>query len=134
MTVSMDAPVVAHRQRVSRWLLGVGLVIMLAGLLFGYDQGVIAGALEGIRTDFSVGTTLTEIITSWVTLGALVGALIAGVLADGIGRRRTILAAAALFTVGAAVEAFAPTAAVAGASPSPPPPTGPAHGSSASSS
>ena len=90
--------------------------------------------MEGIRTDFSVGTTLTEIITSWVTLGALVGALIAGVLADGIGRRRTILAAAALFTVGAAVEAFAPTAAVAGASPSPPPPTGPAHGSSASSS
>jgi sugar porter (SP) family MFS transporter len=109
MTV-LDAPTpeVEPRRRISRWLLGVGLVIMLAGLLFGYDQGVIAGALEGIRTDFDIGTTMTEIITSWVTLGALVGALVAGGLADGIGRRRTILLAAALFVVGAAVEAFAP--------------------------
>jgi sugar porter (SP) family MFS transporter len=90
------------------WLVLVGVVIMLAGLLFGYDQGVIAGALYGIKHDFSVGTTVSEIITSWVTLGALFGALVAGVLADRYGRRLTILLAAVLFTVGAAVEAFAP--------------------------
>lgn len=86
----------------------VGVVIMLAGLLFGYDQGVIAGALEGIQHEFSIGSGMTEVITSWVTLGALFGALVAGVLADRLGRRVTILLAAGLFTAGAAIEAFAP--------------------------
>ncbi len=109
MAVIEGAPTApADRQRPSRWLLGVGLVIMLAGVLFGYDQGVIAGALHGIKADFDIGTTVTEIITSWVTLGALVGALVAGGLADRWGRRSTILSAAGLFTVGAVIEAFAP--------------------------
>ena len=76
------------------YLLGVGLVIMLAGLLFGYDQGVISGALDGIQKQFSVGTFLLEVITSWVTLGAMAGALVAGGLADRMGRRWTIVFAA----------------------------------------
>ncbi len=64
--------------KAGRFLVGVGLVIMLAGLLFGYDQGVISGALDGIQREFSVGTLLLEVITSWVTLGAMAGALVAG--------------------------------------------------------
>lgn len=85
----------------------VGAVVLTAGLLFGYDQGVISGALLGIDDSFSVTTLMTEIITSWVTLGALVGALVAGTLADRWGRRVTILVAAGLFVVGALVEAAA---------------------------
>ncbi|MCB0964938.1 MAG: MFS transporter, partial [Acidimicrobiales bacterium] len=96
------------RPSTSRWLIGVAAVVMTAGLLFGYDQGVIAGALHGLKSDFDIGTTVTEIITSWVTLGALGGALVAGFLADRWGRRTTILAAAVLFTAGAIVEAVAP--------------------------
>ena len=98
--------------KVGFWLLMVGVVIMLAGLLFGYDQGVISGALEGIQETFSVGTTLTEVITSWVTLGALFGALLAGILADRVGRRKTIVIAAVLFILGAALESLAPTTGV----------------------
>ena len=90
----------------------VGVVIMFAGALFGYDQGVISGALEGIKEEFDLSTTLVEVITSWVTLGALFGALLAGLLAERIGRRRTIIVAAALFCVGAMLEAFAPGTAV----------------------
>ncbi len=97
-----------RHHRPSSWLIMVGAVIMMAGLLFGYDQGVISGALDGIEKDFDVGTTAIEIITSWVTLGAMFGALAAGVLADKIGRKPTITLAAALFIVGAAIEAFAP--------------------------
>jgi sugar porter (SP) family MFS transporter len=91
-------------------LLAVGLVIMLAGLLFGYDQGVISGALTGIQQDFSVGTFLLEVITSWVTLGAMAGALVAGWMADRLGRRLTIVAAAVLFIAGALIESVAPGA------------------------
>lgn len=96
------------KPKVGVWLLLVGAVIMLSGLLFGYDQGVIAGALDGIQKSFGAGTTMIQIITSWVTLGALVGALVAGVLADRLGRRITILLAALLFTIGALLESLAP--------------------------
>ena len=81
---------------------------MLAGLLFGYDQGVISGALALIKSDLHLGTFSTEIITSWVTLGALGGALVAGGMADKIGRRHTAMVAGALFAIGALLEAAAP--------------------------
>jgi MFS transporter, SP family, galactose:H+ symporter len=71
------------------WLIGVGVVTFLAGLLFGYDQGVISGALPLIQDDLGLSTIESEIITSWVTLGALFGALVAGWMADRLGRRWT---------------------------------------------
>ncbi len=98
----------ATSSRMTKWLLLVGAIIMLAGLLFGYDQGVISGALNGIDKSFDVSTLATEIITSWVTLGAMVGALVAGGLADRLGRRRAVLAAAVLFVIGAVIESAAP--------------------------
>jgi len=106
------APVTGRHRPVTRTLVAVGLVIMLAGVLFGYDQGVISGALDGIKKQFNVSTFLLEVITSWVTLGAMVGALVAGGMADRLGRRTTILLASVLFTAGALIEAFAPGPAV----------------------
>ena len=81
---------------------------MLAGLLFGYDQGVISGALSGIEKSFHPSTFVIEIITSWVTLGAMAGALVAGALCERLGRRFTVLVAAGIFVVGALLEALAP--------------------------
>ncbi|BCJ75449.1 MFS transporter [Catellatospora sp. IY07-71] len=99
-------------RRRSPWLFFVGAVVMLAGLLFGYDQGVIGGALHGIEDTFHPSTLVVEIITSWVTLGALVGALVAGSMTERIGRRWSIIWAAILFTIGALVEALAPNTGV----------------------
>ena len=48
-------------------------VVLLAGALFGYDQGVISGALLGIQKAFDVGHVALEIVTSWVTLGSSSG-------------------------------------------------------------
>jgi sugar porter (SP) family MFS transporter len=92
----------------TRRLYLVGAVILTAGILFGYDQGVISGALRGIQADFDLGTTMVEVITSFVTLGALVGALAAGAMADRFGRRPTVLVAGVLFITGAVIEAAAP--------------------------
>src|SRR6202167_465393 len=83
-------------------------VVLLAGALFGYDQGVISGALLGIQKAFAVGAIALEIVTSWVTLGAMFGSIAGGFVADHFGRKRALLVAAALFIIGALVQSFAP--------------------------
>ncbi|HEX5029266.1 MAG TPA: sugar porter family MFS transporter [Gaiellaceae bacterium] len=100
----------AARRRLTPWMIGVGGVTFLAGLLFGYDQGVISGALPLLQKDLGLSTLESEIVTSWVTLGALFGALVAGGTADRIGRRWTAVAAGVLFAIGALIEAVAPGA------------------------
>jgi sugar porter (SP) family MFS transporter len=102
------APAPLSGQTVTPWLLVVLAVIVFSGGLFGYDQGVISGALHGIKATFSLSPLLVEVVTSWVTLGALLGALAGGELADLIGRKRTVLIAGAMFTLGALVQALAP--------------------------
>jgi SP family galactose:H+ symporter-like MFS transporter len=94
------------------WLGVVLLVVLFAGGLFGYDQGVISGALPGITATFSLSVLMVQVVTSWVTLGALLGSLAAGELGDRLGRKKTVLVAGALFTLGAVVQYVAPDAAV----------------------
>lgn len=95
-------------QTVTPWLAVVLAVILLSGALFGYDQGVISGALHGIKATFSLSALLVEVVTSWVTLGALFGALAGGELADRLGRKRAVLIAGVVFTAGSLIEALAP--------------------------
>ena len=90
------------------WLLMVGAVSVTAGLAFGYDQGVIGGALSFMADDFGFGSFVEGLITSWVTLGALFGALVGGAMADRLSRKRALIAAAYLFVVGGIVQAVAP--------------------------
>ena len=73
--------------RFRTWLVMVAVVVILCGMLFGYDQGVIAGALAGMTASFNLSTVMQEVVTSLVTLGALVGALLGGGLADKFGGR-----------------------------------------------
>ena len=94
------------------WLFMVGLVVILTGVLFGYDQGVISGALQFIAADLHLSTFMQEVVTSWVTLGALVGALIAGGLADRLGRQRTMVIGGVLFAIGALGESLTPGTAI----------------------
>ncbi|CAN1749196.1 Inositol transporter 4 [Linum perenne] len=87
----------------------------IAGLLFGYDTGVISGALLYIKEDFEeVGksTFLQELIVSTCVAGAIIGAAIGGYANDRFGRRKTILAADVLFFIGSIIMAIAPVPAV----------------------
>ncbi len=93
---------------ITPWLAVVLAVILLSGALFGYDQGVVSGALTSIKAEFSLTALLVEVVTSWVTLGALFGALLGGELADRLGRQRAVLIAGVVFTLGSLVEALAP--------------------------
>ncbi|EED23656.1 MFS myo-inositol transporter, putative [Talaromyces stipitatus ATCC 10500] len=84
----------------------------ISGLLFGYDTGVISATLVSIKTDLS-GKLLTtmdkSIITSCTSLFALFASPLAGVYADSIGRKKVLLVADVLFTIGALCQAFTST-------------------------
>jgi sugar porter (SP) family MFS transporter len=84
----------------------------LGGVLFGYDTGVISGALLFIPNDFKLSPFLQGAIVAGLLLGAMIGAALAGRLSDVLGRRRLIMIAAVVFIAGALVCAFAPTVAV----------------------
>src|ERR1700743_2034971 len=78
------------------------------GLLFGYDPGIIAGALLFIKTDFHLGSFAQGLVVAAVPIGAVGGAAIAGPAADTYGRRLMILLSAVVFIVGALASAAAP--------------------------
>jgi sugar porter (SP) family MFS transporter len=81
----------------------------LGGLLFGYDTGVISGAILFIPNDFKLSPFLQGAIVAGLLLGATVGAACAGRLSDRLGRRKLIIIAAIVFTVGSLLAALAPS-------------------------
>lgn len=84
----------------------VAIVAGLAGILFGFDEGVIAGALGFLRKSFAIAPSAEGFMTAAVPLGALFGAVAAGRAAERYGRRASLLAAALLFVVGAALSSL----------------------------
>ncbi len=84
----------------------------LGGLLFGYDTGVISGALLFIPNTFKLSPFLQGAIVAALLLGAMVGAACAGRLSDRLGRRLLIIIAAIVFTVGSLLAALAPSVAM----------------------
>lgn len=86
----------------------VAFVAALGGLLFGYDTGVISGALPFIDSDFSLSPLSEGLVVSSLLVGAMAGAGFAGRLADTLGRRRVVLIAAVVFAFGAIGAGLAP--------------------------
>lgn len=87
----------------------IALIAAMGGLLFGFDTGVISGAIPFFQKDFGIDDGMIEFITSAGLVGAIIGALVSGKLTDRIGRRKIILVAAVIFALGALWSGFAPT-------------------------
>jgi MFS transporter, SP family, galactose:H+ symporter len=85
----------------------IATVAALGGLLFGYDTGVISGALLFIRQVMDLSPTLQGVVVSIALAGAAAGAAMAGYLSDHLGRRYVILSAGLLFIAGAVLSAVA---------------------------
>jgi len=95
-------------QQPNRFIYLVTVIAALGGFLFGYDTGIISGALMFVRQTFPVSTVVAEIIVSSVVFGALFGAIISGRLADNYGRRRMLIVASIMFIVGTLIASLAP--------------------------
>jgi len=79
----------------------------LAGLLFGLDIGVIAGALPFIAKEFNVTPHQQEWIVSSMMFGAAVGAVGSGWMSSSLGRKKSLMAGAILFVIGSLWSALA---------------------------
>jgi sugar porter (SP) family MFS transporter len=88
-------------------ILKVAIVAAIGGFLFGYDTGVISGALLFIKKDLHAGTFAQEAIVASLLVGAVVGALAAGWSADALSRRWTKVIAGAIYVLGALGSAVA---------------------------
>ena len=84
-------------------------IATLGGFLFGYDTGVINGALPYMQDDLGLTPFTEGLITSSLLFGAAFGAVIAGQLADRFGRRRLLMMLAVVFLAGALGTAVAPS-------------------------
>ena len=89
------------------YLLGIVLVAVLGGLLFGYDTAVISGAEKGLQaffqgaSDFRYTDALHGFTTSSALIGCIIGAFLSGGLAARFGRKRTLFVAGILFFLSA---------------------------------
>lgn len=88
------------------------IIASLSGLLFGYDTGVVSGALLFLKIQYHLSPTMQEMVTSVVLVGAVLGAVGSGRIADRLGRRVLMIITAFIFLVGVLVSAFAPGIAV----------------------
>ena len=85
----------------------ITLVSTIGGLCFGYDTGVISGALLFMTRDLGLSPAAEGIVTSSLLFGAAFGALFGGMLSDRQGRRKNLLWVAIIFIFGALATAVA---------------------------
>jgi sugar transport protein len=117
-TVMSSVPIHSHRvplshpQRLPRRrdhhsALFVSTVAALGGLLFGYDTGVISGALLFVKKSFHLGSTGQGVVVSAVLVGAVLGAALAMALGNRTRRRTLIFASALVFILGSLIATVA---------------------------
>lgn len=86
----------------------IAVVATLGGLLFGYDTGVISGALLFMGPELNLTPFTTGLVTSSLLFGAAFGALLSGHFAAAAGRKKIILILAIIFAIGALGTSMAP--------------------------
>lgn len=78
----------------------IAAVAATGGLLFGFDTGVISGALLFLKKDFSLNAYAQEWVVSAVLLGCIFGAMVSGRMVDILGRKKSIIGTACVFAIG----------------------------------
>ena len=91
------------------FVVAAAIFAAVGGLLFGYDTGVISGAVIFIKKQFGLSTFPQELVVGMVLVGAASAALAGGKLADRFGRRAMLIVTSLTFIAGALICALAPS-------------------------
>ena len=87
--------------KVSARIVFLAVVAAVGGILFGYDTAVISGTTEIVKMQFGLSTGLEGWYVGCALIGSIVGVLVAGMLSDFLGRKKTMLISAVLFSISA---------------------------------
>jgi|SRR5581483_7556386 len=101
---SLDKVSDRGRRTVWRW----AIVIALGGFLFGYDTGVVSGALLFFKSEFRLSAFQQGTVVSVLLIGAMIGALGVGRVSDHLGRRKVFGLLGVIFVIGSAIAALSP--------------------------
>ncbi|EBS7633957.1 sugar porter family MFS transporter [Salmonella enterica] len=80
------------------------IISSVGGIIFGYDTGIIGGAILFIGKEFQINDFMQGVIVSMSLLGAMIGALAAGPLADKYGRKSNLFFSGICFAAGAIIS------------------------------
>jgi sugar porter (SP) family MFS transporter len=94
----------------NRFVLRLAIIAAIGGFLFGYDTGVISGALLFISKSLGASQFDQQAFVGSLLIGAVVGAILSGFSADALSRRRTKIISGTIYVVGALGSAFSQTA------------------------
>lgn len=100
------------KEKPSRFFILITVVAALSGILFGFDTGVISGAILFIKDEFQLSALTNGLVVSAVLFGALLGAIISGRLVDQLGRKKLLIADASIFIIGTCASALASSVAL----------------------
>ena len=89
------------KQKLSAYVIFLSVVAAIGGILFGYDTAVISGTTEIVKTQFGLSTGMEGWYVGCALIGSIIGVLVAGMLSDFLGRKKTMLIAALMFSVSA---------------------------------
>ena len=77
------------------------VVAALGGILFGYDTAVISGTTAIVKAQFGLSTGLEGWYVGCALIGSIIGVSVAGLLSDNLGRKKTMLISALMFSISA---------------------------------
>ncbi|KAL1316396.1 probable polyol transporter 3 [Arachis ipaensis] len=96
----------------NKYALACAVVASMVSIIFGYDTGVMSGAMIFIKEELGISDTQQEVLAGILNICALVGSLAAGRISDYVGRRYTISMASILFMLGAILMGYGPNYAI----------------------
>lgn len=102
-TTSEKFPTLQPHQKFNFYIWKLTFFAAIGGFLFGYDTGVVSGAMLLLKVEFNLSSFWQELIVSVTIGGAFLSALVGGVLNDLFGRKAVTILASCVFTVGAVV-------------------------------
>ncbi|XVF34714.1 hypothetical protein REPUB_Repub18cG0082800 [Reevesia pubescens] len=106
---SHGVPGPSRKSLLNKYAFAAALLASTTSTLLGYDIGVMSGAIIFIKEKIQISTIQVEILVGSLNVCSLIGSLLAGKTSDLIGRRFTIVLAAATFFIGAVLMGFAPS-------------------------
>ena len=95
-----------NKERSLGYIVFLSFVAAIGGILFGYDTAVISGTTEIVKAQFGLSTGLEGWFVGCALIGSIAGVLVAGMLSDFLGRKKTMLISAVLFSISAIGCAF----------------------------